>query len=219
MKIGTDAVLLGAWVKCENESRILDIGTGTGILALMMAQRNPIIQVDAVELEEDAARLAEQNINLSPWKERIIVYNTTIQEFAGHKKHRYSLILCNPPFFADSLKSVGKARNLARHNDSLPVTDLLRITSQLLCPHGRASFILPAQSFEYWKLEAEKFTLFPQQLSFVRSTPEHKPHRVLVTFTTNSNSLYPENELSIYTSSRAYSKDYQELTKDFYLHF
>jgi len=219
MKIGTDAVILGAWVECENESRILDIGTGSGILALMMAQRNSLIPIDAVEIENQAARLAEQNALLSPWHGQIKVHNTSIQEFASYNQHRYSLILCNPPFFSDSLKSPGETRNLARHNDSLPVIDLLKITSELITRKGKAAFIIPFDAYESWKQEAEKFKLFPSRFTLLKSTPKHKPHRVLATLANTQSSAITENELVIYDSGRSYSKEYHLLTREFYLHF
>jgi len=147
MKIGTDAVLLGAWTPCANESHILDIGTGSGILALMMAQRNYAIPVDAVEIDYDAAMLAHQNFKLSPWTDQICIFNTTIQQFSLLKREKYSLIICNPPFFTESLKAPDKARSIARHNDTLPVDELLSITSKLLIEKGKAEFIIPYSAF------------------------------------------------------------------------
>jgi len=219
MKIGTDAVMLGSWIDCSSETRILDIGTGTGILALMMAQRNPGVPVDAVELENNAAELARQNVNLSPWQDKITVINTSIQAFAAHNLHKYSLILSNPPFFSSSLKSPGQSRYLARHNDSLPVSDLLRITSELLIREGKAYFIFPADVLDFWKQEALKYDLFPSCIKFIKSTPSHNPHRVLAAFTNVSGFGLQEDELSIYNAERSYSKEYMELTRDFYLHF
>jgi tRNA1Val (adenine37-N6)-methyltransferase len=219
MKIGTDAVLLGAWVACEDEMRVLDIGTGSGILALMMAQRNRNAKIDAVELDEKAAKLAKQNVMLSPWHEQIEVFSMSIQEFAKQKKHKYSLILCNPPFFSASLKSSGEARNLARHNDTLPVDNLLQITSELLTQNGKASFIFPSDDFEKWKQEAFHYLLFPSRVTFLKSTDEHRAHRVLVTFGRKPVTEIDANELVIYTTERMYSPEYLELTKDFYLQF
>jgi tRNA1Val (adenine37-N6)-methyltransferase len=219
MKVGTDAVLLGAWVKCENETRILDIGTGSGILALMMAQRNTAVPIDAVETDNDAAELAKRNFLLSPWAAQISIYNETIQEFTLHTKSRYSLIVCNPPFFTGSLKTPGKARNLARHNDSLPVTELLDLTSRLLSDNGKAAFIIPYDAYENWEQEAEKRNLFPHRATIVKSSPTHKPHRVMITFTSIKQTETNESGLNIYQSEKKYSFDYQTLTKDFYLNF
>jgi tRNA1Val (adenine37-N6)-methyltransferase len=219
MKIGTDAVILGAWAICENESRILDIGTGTGILALMMAQRNLNTAIDAVELENKAAELAENNVTLSPWSEQIQVFNSSLQEFSLHTHYRYSLVICNPPFFAYSLKSPVETRNLARHNDSLPVTELLQITSKVLLENGNAAFILPADAYNFWQEEAAKLLLYPVRKTFVRSSPAHKPHRILVLFAKEKIPDIIETNLIIYVSQNKYSQDYKELTKEFYLHF
>lgn len=219
MKVGTDAVLLGAWAKCENETRILDIGTGSGIIALMMAQRNEGIPVDAVEIEHDAADIAKQNFQLSPWAGQINVYNQSISDFVWQTNYKYSLIVCNPPFFTNSLKTPGKARNLARHNDSLPVTELLEISSRLLSKEGKAAFILPAKAFEYWLNEAEKYKLFPERITNVNSSSAHKPHRVLVEFITEKQNEIIKSEFIIYSSEKIYSFEYQDLTKDFYLNF
>ena len=219
MKIGTDAVLLGAWVECENENLILDIGTGTGILALMMAQRNPEALIDAVELDSEAAKLAKQNIKLSPWGERIEIFASSIQEFAIQTQHKYSLIICNPPFFADSLKSPSETRNLARHNETLPVHVLLGCAAKLLLANGKAAFIIPADVFAFWKQEAALQSLFPCRVTIVKSSPNHKPHRVMVTFSRKQVTRIYENEISIYISKSNYSVEYQELTKVFYLNF
>ena len=109
-------------------------------------------EIDAVEIDPDAAILAEQNVQLSPWSDQIHIFNTTIQEFSLKTNHKYSLIICNPPFFTDSLKAPDKARNIARHNDTLPVKDLLSITSKLLTENGKAAFIIPADALR--KLES-----------------------------------------------------------------
>ena len=219
MKIGTDAVLLGAWTPCGNESRILDIGTGTGILALMMAQRNKNIPIDAVELESEAAALAAENVKLSPWFRQIQVFNVPIQTFRLQTSHTYSLIICNPPFFTNSLKAPDKNRNMARHNDTLPVEELLRITSKLLTEKGIASFIVPADAYEIWKAIAAIFSLFPFQVTWIKSSKTHNPNRALVSFTQEANAICDENVLSIYISPSVYTKEYQNLTKEFYLKF
>lgn len=219
MKTGTDAVLLGAWTPCDNESRILDIGTGSGILALMMAQRNKNTEIDAIEIDCDAAALAQQNVQLSPWPDQIRIFNSSIQEFSEKKYLKYSLIICNPPFFADSLKAPDKVRSIARHNDSLPVRDLLQITSGLLTENGNAAFIFPADAYENWTFEAAKLYLYPALITRVKSSLNHNAHRVMVLFTRDKKSEIIENELFIYSSKNIYSNGYRELTKEFYLKF
>lgn len=219
MKIGTDAVLLGAWADCENASRILDVGTGTGILALMMAQRTTDVNIDAVELDSAAALLAGQNAKLSPWSNRIAVYNVSFQEFSQNAKHKYSHIICNPPFFSNSLKAAGEARNLARHNDSLPEKELLPGISTLLSDSGKAALIIPSDALGKWSALAEKTALFPTVVTWVKSSPLHKPHRVLIQFARNNQLPVIENQICIYKSKNRHSAEYQYITRDFYLKF
>lgn len=219
MKIGTDSVLLGAWTPCENEIRILDIGTGSGILALMMAQRNVKIQVDAVEVDPAAAILARQNVELSPWADHIHVFSSSIQEFSVNHTQEYSLIICNPPFFTGSLKAPDKIRSIARHNDTLPVKELLSITAKLLKENGKASFIIPADAFASWKAFASNICLYPSLVTHVKSSRNHQPHRILVVFTKNDTSKMIENEFCIYSSTNQHSNEYVELTKEYYLKF
>jgi tRNA1Val (adenine37-N6)-methyltransferase len=219
MKIGTDAVLLGSWVECNNETRILDIGTGSGILALMMAQRNPYTHIDAVELDPTAARLAQHNTDLSPWQNQIRIFNASIQDFSLKTEHKYSLLICNPPFFTDSLKSPVYARNLARHNDSLPVTELFSCINKIIAINGKASFIIPAPEFPHWTKIAREYMLFPVTIALVKSSPLHKPHRVLVTFSHSGLTDVTIKEIVLYTVDRQYSNEYKDITKDFYLNF
>lgn len=219
MKIGTDSVLLGAWTQCINETRILDIGSGAGILTLMLAQRNEGVTVDAVEIDTLAATQASENAVLSPWSEQIQIYCKSIQDFSAECSHRYSLIISNPPFFINSLKATGKQRNLARHTDSLPVTDLLRITSQLLTINGKASFIFPASTYEFWIREATNNGLYPFKTMRVKSLPTMDPHRVMVLFMKENAPDFNTQEMNIYSSRSLYSDQYRELTRDFYLNF
>ena len=219
MKIGMDAVLLGAWTPCENESRILDIGSGCGILAIMMAQRNRKVPIDAVEIDTDAAILAEQNFKLSPWADQLLLHHSSIQEFSLITNQTYSLLTCNPPFFTDSLKTPDGARNIARHNDTMPVRDLLGITSKLLTVKGKAAFIIPVDAYKNWISEASSPFLYPALVTRVRSSPDHIPHRVMVVFSRDGNQKIIDNEIFIYSSINIHSNEYRELTKEFYLNF
>ena len=219
MKIGTDAVMLGAWAPCNNETRILDIGTGSGLLALMMAQRNPGVPVDAVEIDDEAAAMAIHNAELSPWHSSINVINTSLQVFAQGKQSGYSLVICNPPFFTNSLKAPNAARNTARHNDSLPVSELLYITSQLLNENGKAAFILPAADTANWLEMAAGCNLHLTHRTLVRSYPDREPHRALLSFCLTPQAAIAENEICIYSGRNTYSTQYKELTWDFYMKF
>lgn len=219
MKIGTDAVLLGSWVPCLGETRILDIGTGSGILALMMAQRNLDIPVDAVELNRKASQLAVQNAKLSPWQNQIQIFNNSIQDFSGFCYQKYSLALCNPPFFTNSLKSADTERNLARHTDTLPAADLFRTISKLLTPEGKACIIIPTKEFNQWVVEAAKQNLFPDKITFVKSFSYSNSHRVLACFRSFGTEKPTSDELNIYSTPNKFSAEYRELTSAFYLHF
>lgn len=219
MKIGTDAVLLGAWAPCSTETRILDIGTGSGILALMMAQRNPGVPVDAVEIDDEAAAMSVLNAKLSPWHNSIEIINSSLQLFTAGKTACYSLVICNPPFFTNSLKAPDAARNTARHNDSLPVNELLCITSQLLNENGKAAFILPAADADNWLAVAAGCNLHLSHRTLVRSYPDREPHRALLSLCPTPQTAISENEFCIYSSRNTYSTQYKELTRDFYLKF
>lgn len=219
MKIGTDAVLLGAWAPCATETRILDIGTGSGILALMMAQRNPGVPVDAVEIDDEAAASAARNARLSPWNGNINVINSSLQLFAPGKQHGYSLIICNPPFFTNALKAPDRARNTARHNDSLPVNELLDISGRLLSEKGKAVFIMPAADIDNWLSLAAIYNLYLTHRTLVRSYTEREPHRALLAFSNTPQPETIEDEICIYSARNIYSAEYRSLTRDFYLKF
>ncbi len=219
MKIGTDAVLLGAWTPCDNETRILDIGTGSGILALMMAQRNPESVIDAVEIDDLASSVAIQNAMLSPWNDRINIIHDSFQHYSETSQHVYSLIICNPPFFSNSLKAKGNARILARHNDGLPITELLQGIFKLLTPQGKAALIIPYDSLEQWELEAEIASLHISETTLLKSFPSHGFHRAMICLSKSITDLVLINELCIYKFPEQYTIEYKTLTSDFYLNF
>ena len=186
MKIGTDGILLGAWAPAEQPELILDIGTGTGLIALMMAQRFPNAIVDAVEVEPNAAEQAARNFSSSPWPDRLNLHHQTIQSFAssGLRNKAYSLIVSNPPWFADSLKSNEIRRNLARHTDSLSHDELLNSVRLLLHSSGRFAVVLPSGDSTSFIHSAHQRNLFCRRQCHVRSKPSLSPHRVLLEFET-----------------------------------
>ena len=142
MKVGTDGVLLGAWCPVEHAVRVLDIGTGTGLIALMIAQRAPKALIEAVELDEKAAEQARYNVSLTPFDERVKVFTSSIQVFAETNQGVYDVIVCNPPYFVDSLKSPNNSRTQARHTDTLTHDDLLLVANKLLSEQGTLNVIL-----------------------------------------------------------------------------
>ncbi|MDR0872130.1 MAG: methyltransferase [Prevotellaceae bacterium] len=215
MKVGTDGVLLGAWADVENAARILDIGTGTGLIAMMLAQRNPNACVDAIEIEENAYRQATENTSVR--KERINVFHTPLQSFFPAEK--YDVIVSNPPYFSHSLKNPDKSREIARHTDTLTLQELFLHSKRLLKPGGKLSIIFPAENME--EKERAKFfsPLQCNRLCKVFPKPNTKEKRLLMEF-----SLAPadciESEIIIENGGRhEYSEEYKELTKDFYLKF
>ena len=223
MKIGTDGILLGAWAQAEQPERILDIGTGTGLIALMMAQRFPNAIVDAVEVEPNAAEQAARNFSSSPWPDRLNLHHQTIQSFAssGLRNKSYSLIVSNPPWFADSLKSNEIRRNLARHTDSLSHDELLNSVRLLLHSSGRFAVVLPSGDSTSFIHSAHQRNLFCRRQCHVRSKPSLSPHRVLLEFETvpAESPVIPQELIIENEQHHDYTESFRKLTRDFYLRF
>lgn len=214
MKVGTDGVLLGAWAELNKAHSILDIGTGTGLLALMAAQRNPEAKIDAIEIEPEAARQAQENVNISPWTGRIRIYPVSLFEFSPHQT--YDCILCNPPFFNNSTKNPNANRTLARHSDSLPHEALLESVVRLVSANGSFHIILPTEEAIAFIQLSEKFRLHLSRLTQVLPNPDKSPKRYLMTFTPAYTPVQT-NELTIEISRHLYTPEYIRLTRDFYL--
>jgi tRNA1Val (adenine37-N6)-methyltransferase len=218
MKVGTDGVLLGAWAHGKQASRILDIGTGTGLIALMLAQRFAA-PIDALEIDPTACKEAQQNVEASPWSERITIINRAIQKYAVTCSHRYDLIVANPPFFQQSLKAATAGRTQARHTYNLPVEELFASVVQLLAAGGAFEVIIPAESLAQYKQLATQYQLFNNRLLWVKPTPQKAPKRVLCRFSFTQSSLH-EDILIIESGGRhIYSEEYLKLTRDYYLGF
>ena len=223
MKIGTDGILLGAWAQAEQPQRILDIGTGTGLIALMMAQRFPNAVIDAVEIEPNAAEQAATSFAASPWPERLNLNHQSTQSFAASGLHdkTYSLIVSNPPWFVDSLKSNESSRNLARHTDSLSHDELLNSVRLLLHSSGRFAVVLPSGDSTSFIRSAHERNLFCRRQCHVLSKPGLSPHRVLLEFETEpAKCPVHVQELTIENEQHHdYTESFRELTRDFYLRF
>ncbi len=217
MKVGTDGVLLGAWTGVEKAQNILDIGTGTGLVALMLAQRS-LAKIDAVEIDECSSMQARENVTLSPWKERINVYSSSIQDYAHYCTTAYHLIVSNPPFFENASKASEPARTVARHTDMLSPIDLLNISQKLLKPDGRLAVIYPIEAANSFQNTATKYGIFCQKKLLVKPTPTRSAKRVLMEFsTTQTNPV--EQTLSIETDRHRYTPEFIDLVKDFYLKY
>lgn len=214
MKVGTDGVLLGAWAELEYAEHILDIGTGTGLIALMSAQRNSSARIDAIEIEPDACLQARENVSASRWADRIEVVQSALQDFKPAKT--YDSIVCNPPFFINSTPTPDSGRTLARHCSSLPHTELIVHVARLLSPGGTFSVILPVNEAKELIAYAQLHQLYPRRITRVHPTPTKAPKRYLIQFSTDPAAII-EDELVIELSRHQYSKEYIGLTRDFYL--
>ena len=215
MPVGTDSLLLGALTDPGQASRILDAGTGCGVLALMMAQKSGAI-IDAVELDEGAVLEATENFERSPWSSRLACFGISLQLFAFLTDHRYDLIISNPPFFSDSLKSAERRKNLARHNLTLTMEELLTTVQSLLKKGGRFSFIIPAEQWPKIRKLAENQHLYPAKLIYIYPYPGARAKRVIAELTQDPPAQTYEAELTILNEDRKYSSDYLEATKEFH---
>ncbi len=215
MKVGTDGVLLGAWADCDGAKRILDIGTGTGVIALMLAQRNTEAQVQAVEIDEAAAKRARANFDNSPWAERLNVEQTAVQEFSPAEK--FDLIVSNPPYFVDSLLPPDAKRSTARHTHDLTFEELDNAVARLLADDGKFALILPVTEFE-------KYLTFTQ-LHLAHRCDVHPikggaVKRVMAEFVKHPTSEIVHENIAIERGKRGdYTDEYRALTKEFYLKF
>lgn len=220
MKVGTDSVLLGAWCSLEAfPDSILDIGSGTGLLSLMMAQRSDAITIDAVEVDENAYEQTVENFENSDWGDRLYCYNATFQEFAkeiAEEEETYDLIISNPPFYTDDYQSDDIARNKARFTSSLTFEDLLFGVSRILSENGSFSVIIPFKEEKEFVDIATKNNLFLNKVCHVRGNTISEIKRSLLTFSFHQNELVKE-ELIIEVERHQYTEEYINLTKDFYL--
>lgn len=223
MKVGTDGILLGAWCSpCSSKrtaAKILDIGTGTGLIALMLAQRNPHAVIDAIELDLPAVEQATENFAASPWSDRLRRISGCVKSF--HADWKYALIVSNPPWFSDSLKSPSDARNTARHDDTLNAIDLLVCVDRLLTADGRFSTVLPSVDGQMFIENAAQFGLHCVRHCQVRPTAVKLPARCLLEFSrTPPASQVVLETLIVETNTRHdYTPDFRDLTQDFYLRF
>ncbi|QIE59484.1 methyltransferase [Rasiella rasia] len=217
MKIGTDGVLLGAWVSLQNKpNSILDLGTGTGVIALQLAQRCDAETIDAVEIDEDAYEQSTENFENSPWGDRLFCYHASVQEFASEIEETYDLIVSNPPYYTEDYKSENLARDTARFTDTLPFEHLVVCASHLLSETGTFSVILPKKEEKNFIALAEKHSLFPKHICRVQGTPISEVKRSLLTFSFQKQQPTIEN-LIIEKSRHQYTNEYIALVQDFYL--
>jgi len=216
MKVGTDGVLLGAYVDCGTARRILDIGTGTGLLCLMLAQKSNAV-IHGIEINAEAVDVAKLNVEQSPWAGRIEIFHTSVQDFTPGEK--YDLIVSNPPFYTTDVIAPVEGRAIARHDISLNVADLAEAVDKLLAPEGCCYVIYPVEQSQLFEKEAFKFGLFARQRLYVSSNPNVPPKRTIVAISRKQgeidcDSLFIENG-----ARHDFSEKYRLLTKDYYLKF
>ena len=230
MKIGTDGVLLGAWVSLIHQPKaILDVGTGTGILALMLAQRSSAALIDAVEIDEDAYEQAVENFENSDWGDRLFCYHAELNEFVNEMQdeQQYDLIICNPPFHdapalaseTSSIKeqnTISEQRKLARFNNALPFEELLSGVRHLLSSKGHFNVVIPREKERNFLKISERYNLFPQQITHVKGKSTTPEKRSLIELGNQKKAVEPQ-VLIIEESRHVYTAEYQDLVSGFYL--
>ena len=218
MKIGTDGVLLGAWTPIENNPKsVLDIGTGTGIIAIMLAQRSTAQQIEALEIDESAFEQAVENFENSPWGDRLFCFHAGLDEFVEEPEDEYDLIVSNPPFFSEEYRSENEQRDLARFQEAMPFEDLVEAADLLLSENGIFSVIIPFNEEDRFIELCANVELFPIKITRVKGAQNTKIIRSLLAFKRFELSVLTSDELVIEISRHEYTPEYIALTKDFYL--
>ncbi|MCF1420521.1 tRNA1(Val) (adenine(37)-N6)-methyltransferase [Mangrovimonas futianensis] len=220
MKIGTDGVLLGAWSKIDNHPRnILDIGAGTGVISLMLAQRSDAPAIDALEIDPDAYEQSVENFENSPWDDRLFCYHAEFTEFVAEmfeEEETYDIIVSNPPFYTEEVSSGNSKRDQARMSSSLPFEDLIEGTSLILSENGIFNVVIPNKEETAFIQLASQFGLFPFEIMRVKGTGTSEIKRSLLAFSfEQKDPIF--SELIIETERHQYTDAYKELVKDFYL--
>ncbi|WP_405575225.1 tRNA1(Val) (adenine(37)-N6)-methyltransferase [Winogradskyella sp. Asnod2-B02-A] len=217
MKIGTDGVLLGAWTSVElNPFSVLDIGAGTGVLSLMIAQRSYAENIEALEIDADAYEQCSENFENSPWADRLFCYHASLLEFVEEIDDKFDIIICNPPFYSENYKTENTSRDLARFNDAMPFEHLIFAVANLLSKDGLFSVVIPVKEERKFIELASKSGLFPNRILHVKGNPDSEIKRSLLEFSFTE-STTKTSQLVIETERHQYTEDYINLTKDFYL--
>ena len=223
MKVTTDACLFGAWIAEEVKSQklkvksVLDIGTGTGLLALMVAQKNPEMKIDAIEIDKDAAEQAQGNAELSPWKEQINIVQGDVKGLSFEKE--YDLIITNPPFYENEIRSATDSKNVAHHSENLTLKDVLVIIKKNLRETGSFFLLLPYKRNEEIKKLLKDHDLNISKILFVRQSVKHNYFRIFIKGSLLADEKQTEfDELSIWDDKQQYTNEFVMLLKDYYLH-
>lgn len=217
MKIGTDGVLLGAWTSLERQPlSILDIGAGTGVVALMLAQRSHAETIDAIEIDEGAYEQCVENFEASDWADRLFCYHASLDEFVDEMDYQYDLIVSNPPFYSEMVPSGNESRDIARQRRSLPFEELLQGVAKLLAHNGTFSTIIPFKEEGKFLDLAAATNLYPRHLLRIKGNPNSEIKRSLLELQVGKTSVGIKN-LTIESARHHYTEEYIDLTKDFYI--
>ncbi|NLP58875.1 tRNA1(Val) (adenine(37)-N6)-methyltransferase [Lutibacter sp. B1] len=217
MKVGTDGVLLGSWVEINSTIfNVLDIGSGTGLIALMLAQRSNAEVIDAIELNDEAYEQTVENFENSEWSDRLFCYHASFQEFVTEIDDKYELIVSNPPFYTSTYKELSEERAMARHSQSLKYNELLEGTAKLISEKGSCAFIIPYTEETNFIDLAMQHKLYLNRITKVKGTVNSPIKRSLMQFSFSPNQL-EESELTIELERHNYTQEYIDLVKDFYL--
>lgn len=219
MKVGTDAVLLGAWATVDHQpNAVLDIGAGSGILALMIAQRSTAELIDALEIDASAYEQCVANFEQSPWSDRLFCYHASLEEFTEEIEDKYDLIVSNPPFYTNHFDTQNDARNRARFEYAMPFNQLIASVQKLLSNVGQFCIIIPYSAEKTFRTLAQAYGLFSNNIVYVRGEKQGEIKRCLMAFSfenrqTNFQEMYLEE------GRHSYSDAYKSMTKEFYLKF
>ena len=219
MKVNTDGVLLGAWADVSNSDNVLDIGTGTGVIALMIAQRSSKSKIIGIEIDNASANEAIENVNNSKFRDQVSIVHESIQEYAKNHSDKFDLIISNPPFFTGGTFSANENKANVRHTIKLPHGDLLNAVNTLLGPDGNFALILPyIEGLRFIEL-AERSQLFVSRITEVHHRPEKPIERLLINFVKKKVTVKKSELLIMDPDLTNYTRDFIELTKDFYQQF
>ena len=216
MKVNTDGVLLGAWAEVSGAKNIIDIGTGTGVIAMMMAQKNQTAHIDAIDIDEEAFTQAGKNFKDTPWAERLSPHHVSLQNFSPEKK--YDVVISNPPYFFKDFQSVYAQRNIAKHSTELSYEDLASGIARLMSDEGRAFLVLPIFNFAAFEEIALRAKLFVTQKAEVTAIKGKQPYVVLLQLEKVQRETIL-SKIDIHEADGSFTQQYKAITKDFYLKF
>jgi len=217
MKVGTDAVLLGTLCAVPKQGKILDVGTGTGVISLILAQRSSA-EITAIDIHQASVWEARANFKASPWSNRLKALMISYQLYAAQgNPERFDLIVSNPPFFENDLKSSDEKRNLARHNDHLSYRDFLLASRYFISEQGKIALILPISEAENFIQEAEQWQFYLERKIEIKPKPEKEANRLILSFGNQVPKTLITESLTIRNNDDSYSEAYKKLTEDFYI--